>query len=107
MTRFILLFFLAITTLATSVICRSAKAISPRNPYRTFNLSGVNYGSMRWERTHRQGRSNWSRTKSARQPQTRKTRTMVVGGIPTGVFTQRSGTSTRGNQTAASLNSSR
>jgi hypothetical protein len=36
-----------------------AHAVSPRNPYRTFNLSGINYGSMRWEQAQRQGRSVW------------------------------------------------
>ena len=30
----------------------TAGPISPSNPYRSFNFSGVNYGSMRWERTH-------------------------------------------------------
>ena len=35
-------------------------AVSPRNPYRSFNLSGVNYGSMRWERTQRQKQSRGS-----------------------------------------------
>jgi hypothetical protein len=37
----------------------SAQAVSPRNPYRTFNLSGINYGSMQWERSHRQGTRAW------------------------------------------------
>jgi hypothetical protein len=36
-----------------------ARAVSPRNPYRTFNLSGVNYGSMRWEQAQRQGQRVW------------------------------------------------
>jgi hypothetical protein len=27
--------------------------ISPGNPYRSFNITGVNYGSMQWERQHR------------------------------------------------------
>ena len=106
MTRFILLTVMTITILATSAICRSAKAISPRNPYRTFNLSGINYGSMRWEQTNRQGRTSRSRNKSARQPQTRGNRTMVIGGIPIGVFSQRNGSSKQGNQTAASTKSS-
>lgn len=30
-----------------------ARIISPNNPYRSFNISGINYGSMKWERTHR------------------------------------------------------
>jgi len=31
----------------------------PRNPYSSFNLSGVNYGAMQWERAQRQGRRVW------------------------------------------------
>ncbi len=27
--------------------------ISRQNPYRSFNIGGVNYGSMRWEQQHR------------------------------------------------------
>jgi hypothetical protein len=37
----------------------SAFAISPQNPYRSFNLSGINYGSMQWERDQRAGRVVW------------------------------------------------
>jgi hypothetical protein len=37
----------------------TASAISPRNPYRSFNLSGINYGSMQWERAQREGRRVW------------------------------------------------
>lgn len=33
----------------------SGSPVSLNNPYRSFNISGVNYGSMRWERTHRSG----------------------------------------------------
>lgn len=36
----------------------SARMISPRNPYRSYNISGINYGSMQWERNNR-GRSNY------------------------------------------------
>ncbi|MFM7290548.1 MAG: hypothetical protein ACKO6B_04865 [Planctomycetia bacterium] len=36
-----------------------ALAVSPQNPYRSFNLSGINYGSMRWERDQRQGKRVW------------------------------------------------
>ncbi|QDT75820.1 hypothetical protein [Lacipirellula limnantheis] len=32
----------------------SAYPISKNNPYRSFNISGINYGSMNWERTHGQ-----------------------------------------------------
>lgn len=27
----------------------SAQQISPNNPFRSFNIHGINYGSMRWE----------------------------------------------------------
>ena len=30
----------------------SANPISKYNPYRSFNASGINYGSLNWERTH-------------------------------------------------------
>ena len=29
----------------------SAAPISKNNPYRSFNISGINYGSMNWERS--------------------------------------------------------
>ncbi len=31
----------------------SAHPISPLNPYKSYHLSGINDGSMKWERTHR------------------------------------------------------
>jgi hypothetical protein len=31
--------------------CGSANPISKNNPYRSFNISGINYGSMNWERS--------------------------------------------------------
>lgn len=38
-----------------------AAQINPRNPYRSFNISGINYGSMQWERQH----GNSARVKAA------------------------------------------
>ena len=32
---------------------------APRNPYSSFNLSGINYGAQQWERAQRQGRRVW------------------------------------------------
>jgi hypothetical protein len=29
-----------------------AGPVSTRNPYRSFNITGVNYGSMQWERSN-------------------------------------------------------
>ena len=49
----------ALACLAASASCRSADAaplrISPNNPYRSFSVSGYNYGSLQWERDHRGG----------------------------------------------------
>ena len=53
---------LAVPLLAVAVVAageRSASARSPRNPYSSFNLSGVNYGAMQWERAQRQGKRVW------------------------------------------------
>ena len=45
--------------LCVAACAAPASAISPQNPYRSFNLSGVNYGSMEWERAQREGRRVW------------------------------------------------
>jgi len=37
----------------------TAEARSPRNPYSSFNLSGVNWGAQQWERDQRAGRVVW------------------------------------------------
>ena len=52
----------------------SAQAqISRDNPYRSFNISGVNYGSMRWEEQHRNqnqtGRTNMATQSMQSTPQ--------------------------------------
>ena len=54
----------SLVTFAAAVACLAvaagpAEAISPQNPYRSFNLSGINYGSMQWERAQREGRRVW------------------------------------------------
>jgi hypothetical protein len=36
-----------------------AEARNPPNPYSSFNLSGINYGAMQWERAQRQGKRVW------------------------------------------------
>jgi hypothetical protein len=46
--------FAAAIALATDVRpADAAPPISSRNPYRSFNISGVNYCSVRWEQSHR------------------------------------------------------
>jgi hypothetical protein len=37
----------------------TAQAAGPRNPYSSFNLSGINYGAQRWEQDQRAGRVVW------------------------------------------------
>lgn len=44
---------------AAAIAATPAAAVSPQNPYRSFNLSGINYGSMQWERAQREGRRVW------------------------------------------------
>ena len=36
-----------------------AEAAGPRNPYSSFNLSGINYGAQQWDRAQRQGKVVW------------------------------------------------
>ena len=36
-----------------------ATAAGPRNPYSSFNLSGINYGAQQWDRAQREGRRVW------------------------------------------------
>jgi hypothetical protein len=31
----------------------SAQPISPKNPFRSYNIGGVNYGSQQWEKARR------------------------------------------------------
>lgn len=67
MTRKLLL---SLLLLALAAVCdpRPAQAIeiSRNNPYRSFNISGINYGSMQWERDHRR-----KKTTTATKPRSR------------------------------------
>jgi hypothetical protein len=45
--------FVVAALFVADVPSADAAPVSMRNPYRSFNISGVNYGSMRWERAHR------------------------------------------------------
>ena len=51
----------AVLAIACGLACLggTATAAGPRNPYSSFNLSGVNYGSQQWERDQRAGRVVW------------------------------------------------
>lgn len=44
--------FVVAATAGLASTSSAAGPISKNNPYRSFNISGINYGSMNWERTH-------------------------------------------------------
>lgn len=48
---FILGLFVVAAVVGMSSSSEAAR-ISRNNPYRSFNVSGINYGSQNWERTH-------------------------------------------------------
>jgi len=48
-----------VAALAACVLATPAVAAGPRNPYSSFNLSGINYGAQQWERDQRAGRVVW------------------------------------------------
>ena len=60
MLRKIILGLFVVAATAGLASTSSAVIISKNNPYRSFNISGINYGSMNWERTH--GNRSSSRT---------------------------------------------
>lgn len=50
MLRKLVAFLFVVAATAGIAEVGSANPISKNNPYRSFNISGVNYGSMNWER---------------------------------------------------------
>lgn len=66
MTRHLLLSLFVVA--ACLVDAPSAQVISRNNPYRSFNVSGVNYASMQWELKHsRNSGKSWSGGHSTRR----------------------------------------
>jgi len=53
------LFLLLIAGVVVTGPATTAHAAGPRNPYSSFNLSGINYGSQQWDRDQRAGRVVW------------------------------------------------
>lgn len=55
-----------LTLLVANVPSADAAIVSRNNPYRSFNVSGVNYASMQWQlkNRHRNG-SAWSSNRSS------------------------------------------
>jgi len=54
-----LLFLFLVAGIVVTGPATTAQAAGPRNPYSSFNLSGINYGSQQWERDQRAGRVVW------------------------------------------------
>jgi len=54
-------FFQLLTAAAVGLAFAATPALArnPPNPYSSFNLSGINYGSMQWERDQRAGKRVW------------------------------------------------
>ncbi len=53
--------------LCFSTVPRAEAAISRQNPFRSFNVGGVNYGSQKWERQHRSTKQTKSRGATPRR----------------------------------------
>ena len=54
-----LLFLLLVAGIVVTGPAKTAQAAGPRNPYSSFNLSGINYGAQQWDRDQRAGRAVW------------------------------------------------
>jgi hypothetical protein len=79
--------FVLATVISVASVCAvapEALAVSPRNPYRSFNLSGVNYGSMQWERAQRQGKRVWPYYNTPSRSSSRGGSVVVSGAGPSG-----------------------
>lgn len=59
----------------------TAHAASPRNPYSSFNLSGINYGAQQWERAQRQGKVVWPYYNVPGRSVSRTGSRVYVGGV--------------------------
>ncbi len=54
-----LLFLFLVAGIVVTGPAKTAQAAGPRNPYSSFNLSGINYGAQQWDRDQRAGRVVW------------------------------------------------
>lgn len=100
------MFLAALACGAAFSFAAEARAVSPRNPYRTFNLGGVNYGSMRWEQAQRQGRRVWPYNGRYSRSTRRSGPTMTLGGISGaggGVIVRQGGRTTSSSTTTGTV----
>ena len=93
--RSIRLLLLAGIISAGGLAVSEALAVSPRNPYRSFNLSGINYGSMQWERAQRQGKRVWPYYNTPSRSYSRSSGTVVGGTTAGGGVIMQNGSSQR------------
>jgi len=92
---FVRLLLLAGIVSAGGLAATEARAVSPRNPYRSFNLSGINYGSMQWERAQRQGKRVWPYYNTPSRSYSRSSGAVVGGTTGGGGVIMQSGSSQR------------
>lgn len=59
--RLLLLAAMVLASVAVGPGTAEAFRVSKNNPYRTFNISGRNYGSYQWERRNSQKRTQTHR----------------------------------------------
>ena len=93
--RSIRLLLLAGIISAGGLAVSEARAVSPRNPYRSFNLSGINYGSMQWERAQRQGKRVWPYYNTPSRSYSSSSGTVVGGTTAGGGVIMQNGSSQR------------
>lgn len=83
-------------------VASPARAVSPQNPYRSFNLSGINYGSMQWERAQQQGRRVWPYYNTPSRNYSRGG-SVVVSGVGGGRGAVMQGTTSRSSRSSGGL----
>ena len=66
--------------IATFGLSARSLAAGPRNPYSSFNLSGINYGAQQWDRAQREGRRVWPYYNTPARSSSRGS-TVSVGGF--------------------------
>jgi hypothetical protein len=64
---------LSLVCLLGGFVATPVLAAGPRNPYSSFNLSGVNYGAQQWDRAQREGRRVWPYYNQPQRPANRST----------------------------------
>jgi len=75
-----LLLLLAVAGIIVTGPATTAQAAGPRNPYSSFNLSGINYGAQQWDRDQRAGRVVWPYYNTPSRTASRGS-TVAAGGV--------------------------